>query len=430
MKSWNLASPVAFGIGLFLVCAHVDAADTSCYIQDGLVAHWDGIENAGAGVAHDPAATTWKDLVGGREFTLTAGVTVNDDRLTFPGNASSYGNLSEADTAATFGLATNGTVEIVYASSSASTAHQILLQSSAASGIAFSIYNKTSLIVCNVSAPTVTFTSGIATNCVSIRYAAAKSQSAFINGASAKMAGNNSWSGANTETFLGKRATTSTPTPFFGSIYAVRVYNRRLTNEEIAANHLVDALRFKGDTTAITPVETALNETGRREGDLLDTSGGFSPPFTSRLTTGADGDIAFSVPPIIPPASSDLPRWGRVTGGTLYEVENGTATAVATTTSTNLVHARSGKLLRVVWDVTYEDVPADTSLYATDGLLACWDGIANVGSGLHDSAATAWKDLVAGRAFTLSGVTAVPLLKRAASTARWTASSTSVSWRL
>ena len=137
MKSWNLASPVAFGIGLFLVCAHVGAADTSRYVQDGLVAHWDGIENAGAGVAHDPAATTWKDLVGGREFTLTAGVTVNDDRLTFPGNASSYGNLSEADTAATFGLATNGTVEIVYASSSASTAHQILLQSSAASGIAF-----------------------------------------------------------------------------------------------------------------------------------------------------------------------------------------------------------------------------------------------------------------------------------------------------
>lgn len=404
MKSWNLASPVAFGIGLFLVCAHVGAADTSLYVQDGLVAHWDGIENAGAGVAHDPAATTWKDLVCGREFSLT-GVTVNADRMTFAGNVSSFGNLSADDTAATFGLATNGTVEIVYASSSASTAHQILLQSSAASGIAFSIYDKTTLIVCNVSAPTVTFTSGIATNCVSIRYAAAKSQSAFINGASAKMGGNNSWSGANTETFLGRRATTANSNPFPGSIYAVRVYSRRLTNEEIATNHLVDALRFKGDTTAITPVETALNETGRREGDCLDTSRGFSPPFTSRLNTGADGDFAFSVPPIIPSPSSDLPRWGRVTGGTLYEVENGTATAVATTTSTNLVHAKSGKLLRMVWDVAYEDVPTDTALYATDGLLACWDGIANVGSGLHDSAATAWKDLVAGRAFTLSGVT-------------------------
>ena len=34
------------------------------YVQDGLVAMWDGIENAGWGV-HDPNATVWKDLVGG-----------------------------------------------------------------------------------------------------------------------------------------------------------------------------------------------------------------------------------------------------------------------------------------------------------------------------------------------------------------------------
>ena len=33
------------------------------YIQDGLVAMWDGIENAGWGV-HDANATTWKDLIG------------------------------------------------------------------------------------------------------------------------------------------------------------------------------------------------------------------------------------------------------------------------------------------------------------------------------------------------------------------------------
>ena len=33
------------------------------YVQDGLVAMWDGIENAGWGV-HDPNATVWKDLSG------------------------------------------------------------------------------------------------------------------------------------------------------------------------------------------------------------------------------------------------------------------------------------------------------------------------------------------------------------------------------
>jgi hypothetical protein len=43
------------------------------YIQDGLVAMWDGIENAGWGV-HDSAATVWKDLVGDHDATINGGI--------------------------------------------------------------------------------------------------------------------------------------------------------------------------------------------------------------------------------------------------------------------------------------------------------------------------------------------------------------------
>ena len=39
------------------------------YVQDGLIAMWDGIENAGWGV-HDPNATVWTDLVNGMGITL------------------------------------------------------------------------------------------------------------------------------------------------------------------------------------------------------------------------------------------------------------------------------------------------------------------------------------------------------------------------
>lgn len=44
------------------------------YVSDGLVALWDGIENAGYGV-HNPTATAWKNLVGanGGDFVVTAG---------------------------------------------------------------------------------------------------------------------------------------------------------------------------------------------------------------------------------------------------------------------------------------------------------------------------------------------------------------------
>lgn len=50
------------------------------YIQDGLVAMWDGIENAGWGV-HDASATVWKDLVGDYDFMLNNAATINPDSI-------------------------------------------------------------------------------------------------------------------------------------------------------------------------------------------------------------------------------------------------------------------------------------------------------------------------------------------------------------
>ena len=47
------------------------------YVQDGLIAMWDGIENAGWGV-HDPNATVWKDLVGGYDLTVPPSLTWMD----------------------------------------------------------------------------------------------------------------------------------------------------------------------------------------------------------------------------------------------------------------------------------------------------------------------------------------------------------------
>ena len=52
------------------------AAPTSrSYIQKGLAACYDGVENAGAGV-HDPHAATWVDLTGhGNDGTVGSGIT-------------------------------------------------------------------------------------------------------------------------------------------------------------------------------------------------------------------------------------------------------------------------------------------------------------------------------------------------------------------
>jgi len=55
------------------------------YVRDGLVAMWDGIENAGWGV-HDQNATTWVDLIGGNNLPCLAG-SVSDSWIRY---SSSY----------------------------------------------------------------------------------------------------------------------------------------------------------------------------------------------------------------------------------------------------------------------------------------------------------------------------------------------------
>ena len=50
------------------------------YVQTGLVAMWDGIENAGWGV-HNPNATVWKNLVNGDTFNIKSGNSFSADAL-------------------------------------------------------------------------------------------------------------------------------------------------------------------------------------------------------------------------------------------------------------------------------------------------------------------------------------------------------------
>lgn len=70
------------GVGATLMSAAKTARD---YVQDGLIAMWDGIENAGWGT-HDANATVWKDLVGGLgDLTLSGGYAILGAGVDFDG---------------------------------------------------------------------------------------------------------------------------------------------------------------------------------------------------------------------------------------------------------------------------------------------------------------------------------------------------------
>ena len=68
-----------FAAAAVLGCGSVGAGTpASAYVQDGLVAQFDGIENAGVG-RHDAASTVWVDLIGGHDMTLVEGDSFGDD---------------------------------------------------------------------------------------------------------------------------------------------------------------------------------------------------------------------------------------------------------------------------------------------------------------------------------------------------------------
>ena len=94
-----------------LVCGGLWAG----YVTDGLVLHYDAIDNAGTGV-HSGSPTVWKDLSGnGHDLTLpTSGLTVGADEMTFD---RAVGEVSNVECLAEDSDTTDFTLEVVFAAS-------------------------------------------------------------------------------------------------------------------------------------------------------------------------------------------------------------------------------------------------------------------------------------------------------------------------
>ena len=81
---------VTAGKALALTAVFCYELPASAYVQDGLIAQWDGIENAGAGLPHDPSAAYPQELVSGIEQTLTGTMSAGDDYFTLGAGYTSF----------------------------------------------------------------------------------------------------------------------------------------------------------------------------------------------------------------------------------------------------------------------------------------------------------------------------------------------------
>ncbi len=227
------------------------------YIHNGLIAQWDGIDNAGTGT-HNASATVWTDLIGGRKFELHNTAWQNGQKLKFNGS-SSYAFLNGTDTNATFGkTASKGVFEIALWIPNAT--YKTVLKSTA--NIAYNIqpgayycaFRNSSTHTHNVgvnqtATVAVVYKSGTVSDFVVYKNGGTQ----IANTGKTDNVGGNATGG----TILGCRSTASSFNGerwWGGDIKSIRLYNRTLSVEELQINYAIDRVRFYGVTSDINTI--------------------------------------------------------------------------------------------------------------------------------------------------------------------------------
>lgn len=235
------------GVGATMLKQGKTARD---YVQDGLVAMWDGIENAGWGT-HDPSATRSTELVTGAQNNFPSSVngaisaTPDAYRMTAIGSGSFTFNVSSPAATA------NSTIESVWrivSMPSAPTANCYVVQFLGGyariplitrSGAQTAYWGGIGQPDLNISAVggtsriSASWTADANNGTVCYKYGDVlrtyTSYNAPTGGATA---------------FFYSPSTTSWPQGTVIDLHSVRIYNRALTADEIAANYAIDKERF------------------------------------------------------------------------------------------------------------------------------------------------------------------------------------------
>lgn len=221
------ARQIAFGGS----AAKYTAAD---YIQDGLIAMWDGIENAGWG-RRDANATVWKDLVGGRDLTLTSLGSFSSDKALV--NAPGGIGAMRSDEVPGF-----GTLEVVFDAASHSkfsTEYFIKL----GTGFVFGKRNGVTNGDKNTSSGNYGMVSDLNVSTRGIALWSLVRPSGVIMGEIWK---NGVQLQLQILSVLGAKSTPMTlnAQTYENRFYTIRAYSRALTAEEIAYNYNIDQARF------------------------------------------------------------------------------------------------------------------------------------------------------------------------------------------
>ena len=361
------------------------------YVTDGLILHVDGIRNVGADKPHDNSTMTWTDLAGGKVASLyhDAGdaSTWRDDGYFFGGK--SYAEFATRLTGLTNTVTVQVVCDVLPASLKGTTLWPNLVSGNDndACGVYYDLNgSRTSLTFKNATGGNC----GIGNGVWSGRYATAirgGTTNYIMQGTSIAEAAKVATDKGNIGTItvrIGSAGSTlglRQDRWFTGVIKAVRIYDRVLTDEELAANRAIDEVRFFGAALPVTNVVVASSVRGisgdAPEGAYMLSAGGHT--FTAPATM-TSGDDTYSC------TGYTLETWDDATGTWSAPVSYASSSYNATDTTAKV---------RLTWQWTHTAGPgfdAAFNDYVTDGLVIHLDGIRNTGlAPVHDDGSSAMR---------------------------------------
>ena len=354
------------------------------YVRDGLVTQWDGLDNAGTG-AHDPASPIWKDKAGSLDLVLTPNGSWNA-----AGNGLLANGLSATGTVATVAYKTIEALvrrgpdtrgNIVFASGSGAAGNSARLLSNMGSSVQFAA---------NDYMPVVPFRPDAVVSCAAT-YAGNSVEAVFQEGSRPRHAlvHNETWGRGDMPMAAigGRNLTEKSDYPWRnGEVFTVRLYDRVLADEELAANYRLDAVRYLG-----VPAGSAVLAAS----DVQVCAKGVSVVSQGTDLQGRPVNVTLAFRGVSSPCDLVM-AWGSSDAGAdpaswpnrldLGVVEPEDETRVVDLPAgwggASAAHARFFLRAGV-------DAPAD---YVGNGLVTWLDGIDNAGTGVHDPSATVWKD--------------------------------------
>ncbi len=231
------------------VSAFADVYTSASYVQEGLVAQWDAIDNSGVGY-HVPDAATWKDLAGTCDLAIWTG-----GSWTAAGTSLTVNKGSARGNTATPAYRT---IEVVCKVTSSGTRANIMFYSGgSASSRKYALFtgNGTkAYFESDRNTPCITWTyDATAIRMMAATYGSAGTVDAVYRDGAAANDGTykEGWGNGDGNAMIGDRHANGSNWPWYGEIYTIRLYSTALTPEQIAANHAVDVARFQGTAPRI-----------------------------------------------------------------------------------------------------------------------------------------------------------------------------------